>query len=211
MKSTVFLSTIILSAVRGQGHLRSSSRNLSDSTNSTASNDGLFSLGFDYEQNDLPNTDDGSNNVTRTRSTNGCSSNQRELVIKIKTDNFGWETSWLLKGNGVTKQSPSYDSQQEYTHNYCLGVGMYQFTMKDKFKDGINGGYYKVLVQDGQSGYRVAVTGSDFVGFKKTYQIDVGQTESLMTDRDALYLEAHNTRRMDWHARYNKEYVPLKW
>ena len=40
---------------------------------------------------------------------------------------------------------------------------------------------------------------------------DVGQTESTMTDRDKAYLVAHNKRRIDWHARYNKEYIPLKW
>jgi hypothetical protein len=32
-----------------------------------------------------------------------------------------------------------------------------------------------------------------------------------MTDRDKAYLIAHNKRRIEWHARYNKAYVPLKW
>ena len=32
-----------------------------------------------------------------------------------------------------------------------------------------------------------------------------------MSDRDSEWLESHNTRRKDWHERYNKPYVPLKW
>ena len=40
---------------------------------------------------------------------------------------------------------------------------------------------------------------------------DIGEQESMMTERDAMYLESHNRRRIDWHARYNKEYIPLKW
>lgn len=40
---------------------------------------------------------------------------------------------------------------------------------------------------------------------------DLGEQESMMTERDHMYLESHNRRRIDWHARYNKEYIPLKW
>lgn len=40
---------------------------------------------------------------------------------------------------------------------------------------------------------------------------DVGRTESSMTDRDKAYLIAHNKRRIEWHAYYGKQYVPLKW
>ena len=212
MKTATLLSILLIPA-RGQGHLRSSSRNLSSSTNSTSSNDGMLSLVLGEDSNEIT-TDDGSSDVTRTanRSQNdSCPSDQRAVVIQIKTDLFGWETSWVLKGNGVTKRSPSYESNKVYTHEYCLDIGMYQFIMKDKFNDGLkNGGYYKVFVQDDQSGYRVAVAGTEF-GFKETHQIDVGQTEFGMTERDALYLEAHNKRRMEWHAKYGKEYVPLRW
>ncbi|KAL7505987.1 hypothetical protein ACHAXN_003355 [Cyclotella atomus] len=208
MKTSVLLSTLLFSAVRVEGHLRSSGRSLSNG-NSTLSNDGLTSLIFEDDQSDSNASDDSivTSNNTRTRSTNDCSSGQRELIIKIKTDMFGWETSWVLKGNGVTKRSPSYESNQEYTHQYCLNIGMYRFTMKDLFEE--FNGYYKVFVQDA-NGYRVAVAGTNF-GSKVQHIIDVGQTESVMTERDVLYLEAHNTRRMDWHARYNKEYVPLRW
>ena len=32
-----------------------------------------------------------------------------------------------------------------------------------------------------------------------------------LTDRDKLWLTGHNTRRKEWHTRYGKSYVPLKW
>ena len=210
MKASALLSTLLISSARGQ-HLRSS-RNLS--SDSTSSNDGLLALDFGVEQSVSTDIEDDvtvSSNVTssQTRANrNGCTSDQKQVIIKIKTDLFGWETSWVLKGNGVTKRSPSYESNQEYTHQYCLDIGMYKFTMKDLFEE--FDGYYKVLVQDG-SGYRVAVADTKFEARKVQYVVDVGQTESGMTERDAAYLEAHNVRRMDWHARYNKEYVPLRW
>ena len=71
-------------------------------------------------------------------------------------------------------------------------------------------GYYSIEVQNDDGSWREAVRGSEFES-SKIHVIDVGQTESMMTDRDAGYLVAHNKRRMEWHARYSKEYVPLKW
>jgi hypothetical protein len=110
-----------------------------------------------------------------------------------------------MKGqtNGIKKRSPSYDSHQTYNHRFCLDIDMYEFTIEDSF--GGFGGNYEVSV-----GGRVAVTGGGFEG-AKTHLIDVGQIESVMTERDMLYLVAHNTRRKEWHSKYNKEYIPLKW
>ena len=231
----------LVSSVGAQEYLRSRnidetrwpiSRNLSDDTNSTASNDAFYTLFFDDESddNDMITNKNHTISNTRTRSTS-CSSDQRQVMIRIKTDNSGWETSWILKGNGVRKRSPSYESNRVYTQRYCLGEGQYHFIIKDKMKDGFNsGGYYKVFVQEGQA-YRVVVAGSEFA-FKKAHLFDIGynaqgkegadrdgledeenesETEPSMTDRDALYLLAHNRRRKEWHERYNKQYIPLKW
>ena len=33
----------------------------------------------------------------------------------------------------------------------------------------------------------------------------------MMTSRDFEFLEAHNTRRKEWHERYNHTYVPLRY
>ena len=238
----------LVSMVSAQEYLRLSSvdetrkpisRNLSDNTNSTASNDAFYTLFFDDESDG--DGDDMTNDTisnTRTRSTS-CSSGQRQVMIRIKTDNSGWETSWILNGNGIRKRSPSYESNRVYTQRYCLSEGQYRFIIKDKMKDGFkSGGYYKVFVQEGQA-YRVVVSGSEYA-FKKTHVFDIGQAEeedeevnaqekegadrdgleeeenkshtgSSMTERDLLYLEAHNKRRKEWHVRYNKEYIPLKW
>ena len=100
-------------------------------------------------------------------------------------------------------------------------------------------GYYDVDVQNEDGSWRSAVRGRKFAGmishmigehkhhrsyskhanffFSKTLIIfpklfkDVGRTESTMTGRDKAYLIAHNKRRLEWHSRYNKAYVPLKW
>ncbi|KAL3801673.1 hypothetical protein HJC23_013178 [Cyclotella cryptica] len=204
MKSMLWLPTLIFSVATGEGLRSRKPRRME--RNSTSNDNFVIDLADNLNDADVAATDIDTFNVTkRTRSTNGCASDQRQVTVTITTDSFGWETSWLLKGqaNGVKKKSPSYESNQTYTHKFCLDIGMYQFIVKDLFND--FGGSYKVSV-----GNRVAVTGGDFQDVK-TYLIDVGQIESVMTERDMLYLEAHNTRRMDWHSRYNTDYVPLKW
>ena len=205
MKTTLLLPTLVFSVVAGEGLRSRKRRHMND--NSTLNDNFVLDLTDGINDPDVAATDttDAFNVTKQTRSTNRCASDKRQVIITVRTDSFGWETSWLLKGetNGVKKRSPSYESNQTYNHNYCLSIGMYHFTIEDLFND--FSGSYKVTVGD-----RVAVTGGDFKD-KKTHLIDVGQVESVMTERDMKYLEAHNTRRMDWHTRYNKEYVPLRW
>ncbi|KAL7476390.1 hypothetical protein ACHAW6_002258 [Cyclotella cf. meneghiniana] len=206
MKTTLLLPTLIFSFAAGEG-LRSRKQRQQDD-NSTLNDNFVLDLADGLNDPDVAATDttDAFNVTKKTRSTNGCASDERQVIITITTDASGWETSWLMKGeaNGVKKRSPSYDSNKTYNHKFCLSIGMYHFTIEDNSFNGF-GGSYKVAV-----GGRVAVTGGDFEN-KKTHLIDVGQIESVMTERDMLYLEAHNTRRMDWHTRYNTEYVPLQW
>lgn len=72
-----------------------------------------------------------------------------------------------------------------------------------------NGSYsIEVMKKNGQ--YRQAASGGSF-GSNMSHVIDVGHTESKMTDRDEQYLVAHNKRRREWHARYGKEFRPLVW
>jgi hypothetical protein len=221
MKLSVILSSLPLlySTVRGQ-NLRSTAkeRRLNQSQyeeshhvhtdrNLTVSND--FQL--------LTDNDDFNTSIStvdkQTRAMASCSSNQRAVEIEIQTDSFGWETSWLFRpsGNNAIEKSPRYGSNQSYSHQFCVKVGMYEFIIKDLLHDGINGGYYKVSVQNKDGSWRVALKGSKFQGSKVTQLIDVGGQDMLMTERDRGYLEAHNVRRMEWHGRYNKEYVPLMW
>ena len=148
---------------------------------------------------------------------------QRRVHIEIKTDLYGYETSWSFKKKGSSQviylgpDDTKYESTTSYSGTVCLDIDMYEFTINDDFKDGLccsaGRGYYKVDVESSleSSGWRQAVQGTQFTSATKTHVIDVGSIESQMTNRDDLYLEAHNKRRKDWHGRYNKKYVPLKW
>lgn len=52
--------------------------------------------------------------------------------------------------------------------------------------------------------------GGNFQQNSDTYTIKIGFRPS-MSERDEKYLVAHNTRRMTYHRKYGKSYVPLKW
>ena len=149
-----------------------------------------------------------------------CLNNQRKVKIKIKTDQYGFETSWTFRRKGTATplfrgpDNRNYESSTLYQGTFCANIGMYEFVIRDLFKDGIccgsGQGFFSVQVQKENGSWRQAVRGGKFTNVKR-HIIDVGKTESTMTNRDKAYLVAHNTRRKDWHARYNKEYVPLKW
>ncbi|KAL3764953.1 hypothetical protein ACHAWU_003813 [Discostella pseudostelligera] len=152
---------------------------------------------------------------------NDCSSNQRGVRIVIKTDQEGHETSWSFRRLSDSQadylgpdDGGNYESSTTYSGTICAPIGMYQFIIKDSFRDGLccasGSGYYSVEVQNENGSWRDAVKGNKFLGAKQ-HIVDVGRTESTMTDRDKAYLVAHNKRRMEWHAYYGKQYVPLKW
>ena len=114
----------------------------------------------------------------------------------------------------IRSRSLTLHSSQTYCDQYCVDVGFYVFKISDLFKDGMccaagNGSYsIEVMKKNGQ--YRQAASGGSF-GSNMSHVIDVGHTESKMTDRDEQYLVAHNKRRREWHARYGKEFRPLVW
>ncbi len=74
-----------------------------------------------------------------------------EVTITIKTDNYGSETSWLLKGsNGNTIGSggpyTNVSGGQTFTEDFTLELGCYEFIINDGFGDGMccnygNGSY----------------------------------------------------------------------
>ena len=111
-------------------------------------------------------------------------------------------------------RSLTLHSSQTYCGQYCVDTGFYVFKISDLFKDGMccsagNGSYsIEVMQKNGQ--FRQAASGGSF-GSNMSHVIDVGFTESKMTDRDEMYLTAHNKRRREWHARYGKEFRPLVW
>jgi len=157
-----------------------------------------------------------------------CMANQRRVKIRIMTDQYGYETSWSFTKQGGTDplfQGPDgggYNSTTLLKGTICVDRGIYVFQIKDRFSDGLccsaGDGYYKIFIENEDGSWRQVVEGSKFessmehvIDVHQDVHQNVGKTESTMTDRDKGYLVAHNKRRMDWHARYGKEYVPLKW
>ncbi|KAL9189209.1 hypothetical protein ACHAXT_011699 [Thalassiosira profunda] len=150
-----------------------------------------------------------------------CPGNQRRVRLKMKTDKHGYENSYSFRRKGASEaliQGPDstrrYESLALYEGSICVDVGFYELTMVDKFKDGMccaaGRGYYSVEVQGTDGRWNQVVKGGNFLTTKK-HVIDVGKTESTMTDRDKEYLVAHNKRRIYWHDYYNKPYRPLQW
>ncbi len=81
-----------------------------------------------------------------------CTDPQSELVIEIKTDHYGYETSWMLKDiTGFTyafAHYASYDNRTLYRDTVCLPAGAcLNFTIYDSFGDGIEApGYYRLIL-----------------------------------------------------------------
>jgi len=83
-----------------------------------------------------------------------CNANQQLCKIDIKTDLYGWETSWrLIQGNKVITKGPpvgqNYGRSQRYMGGMCLDQGQYRLQAFDKMGDGMSGqygdGYVKVF------------------------------------------------------------------
>ena len=99
-----------------------------------------------------------------------CKNNEHNLMIKLKTDSYGGETSWKITkddGSGnfdeVIDIGESYSNNKEYTENVCLSEGRYTFTFIDSYGDGIcceyGNGFYEVFL-DGD----LIASGGNFAG-----------------------------------------------
>ena len=77
----------------------------------------------------------------------------------MTTDNYGFETSWTLEklnGSLVQKGPPNdtkYGDNTRYFGGLCLSAGRYNFTVNDKFEDGM-------CCQNGRGSYDVYIDGS---------------------------------------------------
>lgn len=104
----------------------------------------------------------------------------------------------------------------------CLDdESLYEFTIFDAYGDGIccqfGRGYYKIITYSNElfneeimdpNGV-AALHGGSFFESNITHTINT--TYAQLSDRDAKWLEAHNTRRKKYHAEYEHDYVPLQW
>mmetsp|Transcript_13630 Transcript_13630/g.29273 ORF Transcript_13630/g.29273 Transcript_13630/m.29273 type:complete len:376 (-) Transcript_13630:192-1319(-) len=185
---------------KGQDQAQDQDIQVTESRNLTLSND-FSAIDFD---------------LVRRNTGSSCSDNQRMVKIELLTDDFGYETSWLFRDPNTKERlaesrDTAYGNGEYVLEEFCVDTGFYDFIIKDKFNDGMSGGYYKISVRNPDGSWRQAVQGREFTSSMK-HTIDVGKTESTMTDRDLWYLEAHNWRRNEYHVnRYNKEYIPLRW
>ncbi len=152
-----------------------------------------------------------------------CNEDETLLTIEVQTDKHGDDVSWELFSmtsisTGVVKKKAlksggSYDSYSHDIIDTCLASpAKYAFTIHDAYGDGLCDhargicGYYKLYLNGREI---VHVT---HYGYNNTNAINVGYDPTpSMTTRHMGYLEAHNTRRREWHERYNTSYVPLKW
>jgi len=77
------------------------------------------------------------------------------LEIILRTDNFGFETKWEVKGPDgiIVKESATDDNNIEYSYKYCLAPKCdYTFTIYDSYGDGMCCDY-------GEGGYVVTYGG----------------------------------------------------
>jgi hypothetical protein len=85
-----------------------------------------------------------------------CPEGDLSFVLYLSTDNFPQETEWTLVGVNGTQLltgGPYDQANTEYIESNCIPNDVYEFSIKDKYGDGLccdNGqGSYKVLL-DGQ-------------------------------------------------------------
>jgi len=145
---------------------------------------------------------------------NGCYGGDVLIRVEARADEYSTDTSWeILDPDGVRilHQPEGSFAELEYkTSSICVPHGEYTFVIRDKYGDGMccryGEGFFKVSF-DG----REVLNGGSY-NEDVTVKLNVGyEPEGYMTERDHLYLAAHNDRRRDWHERYNLTYVPLVW
>ena len=153
---------------------------------------------------------------------NVCDDGEKQIGIRITTDNYGAENSWELRslttGNVVESAGlGTYANGASRTDSVdvCVPFGRYQFTMNDGVGDGIcceNGNGKYLLYIDGE----LIIHGSDFaLGKKVQHTVIVGYEEThlanQMSTREIQYLNGHNWRRKKYHEQFGSTYVPLKY
>ena len=134
------------------------------------------------------------------------------MTVEVRADEFSNDTSWRLHrpdGTAVLRRSAYTYAPLEYTSDEaCVPHGSHTFVIEDSYGDGMCCRY-------GEGFFRVRIDGREVLNGGSynenvTAPINVGYDPSgWMTERDVLYLEAHNVRRREWHERYNLTYVPL--
>ena len=142
-------------------------------------------------------------------------SSQIKLTVEIQTDKYGDDLGWSLERHpyGPTLRNVPNGTYGLYAYDKyedCVPRGHYNLTVTDRYGDGIccfyGEGYVKVHIEGRE------VMNVIFQQKVLSELLNVGYDPTpSMTQRDRLYLRAHNRRRADWFGREGASNVPLKW
>ena len=135
--------------------------------------------GFDgseivYIDNFQPTTSSGDTGGGDTGGGNTGSCANTTATLNLTTDNYGSETSWLLRdsSNATLYSGSGYSNNTSYTEEFCLADGTYTFTINDSYGDGIccsfGNGSYSIV-----SGSSTLASGGSF-GSSETKTITIG-------------------------------------
>ncbi|KAL7534072.1 hypothetical protein ACHAWF_004711 [Thalassiosira exigua] len=145
---------------------------------------------------------------------NGCYGGDVKVTVETRADNHGEDTSWDLFDHSqpdvpvMTQAKNTYEANEYKASRKCVPHGNYTFVVRDGYGDGMccryGKGFFRVHLDD-----RLVLNGGSYnKEVRETLRIGYDPAGD-MTERDFLYLEAHNTRRKEWHEEYNLTYVPL--
>lgn len=162
----------------------------------------------------------------QTKSMTSLCANPRQvqITVEIETDQFGGDLGWSIfkdklhpRTNAVIRQVPimqvANGTYGLFTHDKvkrCVTPGQYNLTVTDRYGDGIccayGDGYVKVKLDNRE------VMHVKSYGKVMSEILNIGYDPNLvMTERDYLYLEAHNSRRTAWYEASGLTDVPLTW
>ena len=93
----------------------------------------------------------------------------------------------------------------------CLGDGLYNFTIRDEYGDGMccryGDGFFRVSFND-----RIVLAGGSFnANVTEVLNIGFKPKIGVISEREQQYLLSHNIRRRQWYERYNLTDVPMKY
>lgn len=163
-----------------------------------------------------PNSSTNSSQQTTGRVDGACAdSTKTKLTVEVKTDKFGDDVGWSISNywtdDVLYKVKQGTYGLYEYDKvDLCVSDGLYNFTLTDLYGDG-------VCCKHGEGHVKVKLNDRDVINVR-TYSkvnsdiINVGfDPTPEMSDRDKLYLEAHNRRRYMWYTGNDVSDVPLRW
>jgi len=148
-----------------------------------------------------------------------CKPPQKKITFEIFTDQYGNDTSWEFKQLGgpiIATNERVYGAREVDSRDFCVDdSSLYELTIYDDYGDGMcchyGKGHYKIIIDSDEtlSGKETILYGGYFQAKSSTYLLNT--TQVSMSNRDELWLKAHNKRRKKWHAHYDTSYVPLRW